>query len=1057
MSLESEEQSAPAPTIESKHESQKFRQSRISYTRDFLLSLCELDICKRLPAGFDASVILSELEDASQNETERQRIPGGLSLQRYGSTPLNRADNSSYTRGSHGRWDTRSSGSNDRDGDSLSDRDSVTQDSGKRYGNQSRRTWQHPEHDGLLGSGAFPRPSGYTGSSAPRARGNDHYQLSRTSEPYHPPRPYKALPHSWQDGTDSRNDETFGSTEFSNEDKAEEERKRRVSFELMRKEQQKALQEKQKHPDKHKELMDSDIAALLGNSEDKKNDWSKTDNQLEDCVTSVSLGESVKSCTPAPASRPLVPPGFANTLLEKNIVKSSAPSPAVEVCNIGFEDNTQTKSNGSGNNQENEKKLTACMPSHEQKYEILNVVPSIDANEKTPVPSADAEASNRSFSFESSSYKSSSLLETKEGWADSAVANFDTEKVAKFEAVNTVGQDQSTSILEQLLGNVSTVNGVGSPSFVEHDDTKSDGDTWNTSPSHASKFAHWFLDEEKKPVEDTSSSKARDLLSLIVSHGNGGSQLFIDSDVKSIDKIPSVFPFGSTEVAHELITSTSATSATAGVLEPFHHQDKADVHSGVLTCEDLEQSILAEVKDSSSTVQHSMQGAWNFLDAKVDPEKAEVDDHASQHLLSLLQKGAVSKVPSSAPNHDIGCTDELGVLDVKSAVGIAENFHNTEKTPTLETLFGMAFMKELHSVEAPVSAQRGSVGGSARNDVPDPNGLPFSFADDGFFRSAVSEHAPSQMLQPDKINRHWFNFDDPRSKGSNLEVSGVFEDRGDGLPDIRLPEEESLIAVGESVHHETSQFMHAGNTRRTKEFISSETPVEIVDKLAALNTILKDERSMEFGSEGQPVFRGAYDPLESEISYQHLHGRPPSPQFPHQVNHPRAPFHSLDQHALRNLQMKFIGPENIHQDPHPAYPPSIFHHSFNGLGGPPRFELAHHSALQQLPVPGNFPPPHLLHGLPRGVPLPHAFNQMPRYVPELNAMQRFPLNHQQTNYGGLGMGTPGSGVGGANHPEALERLIEMELRGNQKQIPPVAAGHGPGIYDPGFDMAFRSR
>jgi len=65
-------------------------------------------------------------------------------------------------------------------------------DSGKRFGNQPRRSLQGPEHDGLLGSGSFPRPPGYApGSSAPKFRANDNYQSNRSNEPYHPPRPYK--------------------------------------------------------------------------------------------------------------------------------------------------------------------------------------------------------------------------------------------------------------------------------------------------------------------------------------------------------------------------------------------------------------------------------------------------------------------------------------------------------------------------------------------------------------------------------------------------------------------------------------------------------------------------------------------------------------------------------------------------------------------------------------------------------------------------------------------------------------------------------------------------
>lgn len=65
-------------------------------------------------------------------------------------------------------------------------------DSGRRYGNQSRRSWQVPEHEGLLGSGSFPRSSGFAaGVSAPTFRANAHSQLNKSNEPYHPPRPYK--------------------------------------------------------------------------------------------------------------------------------------------------------------------------------------------------------------------------------------------------------------------------------------------------------------------------------------------------------------------------------------------------------------------------------------------------------------------------------------------------------------------------------------------------------------------------------------------------------------------------------------------------------------------------------------------------------------------------------------------------------------------------------------------------------------------------------------------------------------------------------------------------
>ncbi|EPS68078.1 hypothetical protein M569_06697, partial [Genlisea aurea] len=217
-----------------------------SYTRQFLLSLRDLDVCKKLPSDFDESV-LCEFEDSKQSYQDRQKVPGNRQFQcfrrnEYGSSPPSRGDSAIYSRGNYGKMGNRPSDQSDRDSDSQSDLDS---ESGRLFSQQSRRSWHATEQDGLLGSGTLPRLSGCTsGVSAPRMKTFEQNQLRKSNGPYHPPpRTYKALPYSRRD-TDAYNDETFGSKECSNENRVEEERRRRASFEQMRKEQQMTLQEK---------------------------------------------------------------------------------------------------------------------------------------------------------------------------------------------------------------------------------------------------------------------------------------------------------------------------------------------------------------------------------------------------------------------------------------------------------------------------------------------------------------------------------------------------------------------------------------------------------------------------------------------------------------------------------------------------------------------------------------------------------------------------------------------------------------------------------------------
>lgn len=68
----------------------------------------------------------SEFDDSFQ---DRQRTGGGLSMHSFrrnehGASPPTRGDTSMFSRGTHGKWETRSSGRSDRDSDSRSEWDS---------------------------------------------------------------------------------------------------------------------------------------------------------------------------------------------------------------------------------------------------------------------------------------------------------------------------------------------------------------------------------------------------------------------------------------------------------------------------------------------------------------------------------------------------------------------------------------------------------------------------------------------------------------------------------------------------------------------------------------------------------------------------------------------------------------------------------------------------------------------------------------------------------------------------------------------------------------------
>lgn len=1075
MSLENEDGNSADKGLEAFHESQR---PKISYTREFLLSLSELDICKKLPSGFDRSV-LGEFEDTSHGIQDRPRSHGSLPLQGfrrndYSSSPPTRGDAGNYSRGVFGRWDNRSSGWNDKESDSQSVIDS---DSGRRYGNQSRRPWQNSEHDGLLGSGSFPRPAGFAaGATGPKVQANDHNQLNRSTEPYHPPRPFKAVPHARSNVTDSLNDETFGSSECTSQDRAEEERRRRASFELMRKEQQKVLQEKHKlNTNKHKSDGLSDLSVLVEEPKEDKGLF-ETNNELDSGIVAVSDNDSGKS--QGSTSRPLVPPGFRSTVLEKSSGQKTLISfhekevPKPEGEEIRLHAKAKPVQNGTLDNQGDRQSATE-MDLSEKHLEDKNIhIPNPNWGIDMANSSSKLEVPTEKLALDNHLYRISGLSEVNETVDDGEVIELMTKKLIgeKNNTVSNSTRESSTSILEKLFGGASTVNTGGSSGFIEHHDSKPD-EIWSPSNSRSSKFAQWFNDDEKKLMDDLSSGRPNDLLSLIVGGEKVGSQV---STTKATELMPPEFSCESSEITNRI--TASIPSAATETSEQFYNSSKDAIPSApvVLTCEDLEQTILSEYSEKSSISQPVVQD-WTISAPDTQHTKA-VDSNASHHLLSLLQKGTGFEAMTPSTNVDIGSLEKPLVSEVGGANILldmpkqanAENIHNSGQSLTLETLFGTAFMKELQSVDAPVSVQRGSAG-SARTDITEPHGL----SDDGSFSSTVDVVGPNRRIhesnvlasnqkQPTKSDKieNWLRFDDPRIEVDSLQFQSEVVPRRtgfDGAVEIQLPEEESLITLGDSMNQHKPMF---GNSY-PREFLLPNGPVDIAEKLAALKSGFRGERSMA-AQEGHPFGRGPFDLLEPDRQYQNLHAQPSPPHIhgPQTSHHRRTLFHSSDPHPAHiNSQMRF--PEHVGQHdapPNHQFPASMlrppFHHPDTRVTG---FDLpTHQQMLQQMQMPGNFPPPHLLREFPRGSPLPpHPSHQATNLTQE-DTLQGFPFSHRQPNIGGLGMPLPAPDAGG-NHPEAFQRLMEMELRAKSKQIHPFGVGHSQGMHGHELDMGFRYR
>ncbi|KAL5224643.1 hypothetical protein ABZP36_011282 [Zizania latifolia] len=1005
------------------------RKMRIAYSTEFLLSVGESERCKNLPLGFDAS-LLSGLLEMSTGVLERSKS--------YTTTPLGMSDGSggySYpSRGgsSGGRWDTRSSGSSDRDGD-LPDRELITHD--RRDGNQYKRNWQNTEHDGLLGSGVLPRPSGYGGQVASKDRGST-YQPTRSSERYQPPRP-KAAPFSRKD-VDAINDETFGCSEFSNEDRAEEERKRRASFEMMRKEQHKALQEKKNGPDIEKENSGHDIMSLLQAPSERTGATTKSEKQDGSAMSSVYQEDTTKtsSILPAPTARPLVPPGFSNAFVERKLhSQSSNVSLEPKVLDANGENSILTISRSGGRAEGNQSAAEITAGKNKEKG-ICDNIARVD--QKHILPSG---------GVMSSTEFASSILKGSGNWEGDSI-----EKEVKLKNIDSVRKDNSISILEQFFGNALSKGSSELPPYVESQQLKTDNNMIGSSVPESSKFAHWFLDEDLKPAEDLSS---KSLLSMIVKNENPGQENIAHGPPLSDSVVQNLLPRSPThkvDAASTLLSFTPPASAV-GILEQHNHANIPEPAPVMMTCEDLEQTMLVQVASSSNSTQKNIvQGHQVVLDEPTATQKVAVDNHASHHLLSLLQKGTDNKGSPSLGFH-IGSADRPHSSDVTVNGGIsgtaqinkAETAPTSAKNLTLEALFGAAFMNELQSKDAPVSIRGSATGG--------PN---FEFAETGKTSVASSHEGyyPGEQVQPFGTIKDGAI---PKESGTGIEyrnpaLSGPSQRSASldkkGL-EIQLPEEDNLFTMNDSLNAQKLDILPSARSGRVEALLPEKAVDDLNYRLQSLVPGGSDHVQVHGPDAlGSHSHEQRYQ-VESQNLYHLLHHRPPA----------LAPHPMMDHIGNRNQQAPFDMPQVIHHDPHRSFSSNMnpTQQSLHSPRVPHVDPSARHLMMQHISMPGNFQPD----GLPRGVRPSQPVHHVPGYRPEMSNVNNFHMHHRQPNYGefGLMMAGPSGPEPRGNQPDAFERLIQMELTARSKQIHSAMAGPVPGggMYGPELDMNLRYR
>eukprot|EP00250_Pteridium_aquilinum_P029672 c39939_g1_i1 orf=872-4000(+) len=723
--------------------------ARRVYSKDFLLSVAELEECKRLPAGVD-SVLLREtqskpddigvaipgvssrglIRSTRENDAHSESPPDvpewrrpsslpGSPFLKHGprqtesnissprSGPIRGGNNpgrSIMGRSGSNRWEPRSSGAEgDRDMNrTQSEWESTPTESGGRLNGRglARSALVVPqEHDGLLGSGGPIVQRGMMHApTTDRHRAERTSRTGRTGEPYHSARGgkvsrnFQTSHYSRREDTDAVSDETFGSDDLPSGERSEHERLRRDRFEQMRIElRKKPLNTARNHNDWFTEGMQG-TETFLSSSPGTPQSSSSKDDILKPHNKPVAT-----SSTP----RLLVPPGFSKPSLPKTGSPKENNDASKSLLYHAKDDDMHVLKQTSSTD-------GVTLDKQEHFSSLLRKIDQLeDKNQKTSSPLQSPVMSKfaRWFPSQGSSIKESDSNNDNQkpmhlGTKNEDLPFLQTSSPATPELAGSI-EDTVVSKLSSVAS-LLPVNNKGSVLPMPVGPSLEDVEKVMTAGAD---FAVVGRSGENRVSDKKSIVMLEDLL-------------FSKSDRVIMGDAAQL-----TEVLHPERPSSNLSAEKK--LPPVF-----------LTCEDLEQSMLAETVHTGNhskpnEVQHEMDQSINLIQLlqkgsnikggkvvtqqgrAVEQDEGKVTDgSASLHIMTLLQKnvGDAAKTsplanltnPVSAVASVYSSGHDHGVEDTRKK----ETQCNATEVVSLETLFfGKGFVNELRSVGEPVSSK----------------------------------------------------------------------------------------------------------------------------------------------------------------------------------------------------------------------------------------------------------------------------------------------------------------------------------------------------------------